>query len=249
MNIVYTAETHDQVLGLWREQGLTGLRVAHVDFHCDMRGLLIDRVAQRAYRVWDLWPNVDEGNFLTHAILEGRVSSVTWVHDYPGGRRFDVGTVKYSSDLTALPYRLSGRIRANAGTKLEYRVVPNAWWQGPRADEFLDIDWDFFAALEFERETIGRRVERFLDRTFVETPSRVAVAYSPRYCHSSREAFRDFTSELSRRFGAELVELAEPPTGRAQLRPHRSHLPKPVFRLVRNLRFRAGLWLHGRGIY
>ncbi len=46
MNVIYVIERHDQLLQLWRSQNIKNLRVVHVDFHCDMRGLLVDRQAQ-----------------------------------------------------------------------------------------------------------------------------------------------------------------------------------------------------------
>ena len=51
MRTVYVGDEHDQVLALWRRRGPFSLRVLHLDFHCDMRGLLIDRRAGRAYRI------------------------------------------------------------------------------------------------------------------------------------------------------------------------------------------------------
>ncbi|MDH3224489.1 MAG: hypothetical protein OEO23_12295, partial [Gemmatimonadota bacterium] len=66
---IYTVESHDEVLGIMRSDGIRGARLVHVDFHCDMRGLLIDRQQRRAYRIWDRNPDLDEGNYLAHAVL------------------------------------------------------------------------------------------------------------------------------------------------------------------------------------
>ena len=72
MSVLYVIEKHDQLLQLWRSQDAANIRIAHVDFHCDMRGLLIDRQTRRAYRIGSILRRVDVGNFLAHAVVEGR---------------------------------------------------------------------------------------------------------------------------------------------------------------------------------
>ena len=107
--MIYACEHHDQLLSLWRDQNRRGLRLAHVDFHDDLRGLLIHRRRRRAYALGALArgeARVDSGNFLAHAVLEGRVERICWVHDVPGGRAWDLGIVRYESDLLAWPRRL-----------------------------------------------------------------------------------------------------------------------------------------------
>ncbi len=92
------ADEHLQIFDLWRERGERGLYLAHVDFHCDMRGLLVDRRRGTARLLDERDPRirvVDSGNFLAHAAASGIVDSVRWIHDRHGGRRYDVGTVKY----------------------------------------------------------------------------------------------------------------------------------------------------------
>jgi hypothetical protein len=85
---IIACEEHDQVYEIWRQRGLRNLRVTHVDFHCDMRGLLIDRPRQQAYFIGaPAARRVDPGNFLAHAIMEGTVSALRWVHGPYGGRR------------------------------------------------------------------------------------------------------------------------------------------------------------------
>ena len=41
MSVIYTMERHHELLRLWREQEKTGLRIVHLDFHCDMRGMFV----------------------------------------------------------------------------------------------------------------------------------------------------------------------------------------------------------------
>lgn len=110
--MIYGFEHHDQLLELWRETDLRDIHLVHVDFHDDMRGLVIDRKRQVAYPTGALArgkAEVDPGNFLAHAILDGRINGVRWLHGIPGGRAWDAGIVGYESDWLALPQRLRQR--------------------------------------------------------------------------------------------------------------------------------------------
>jgi hypothetical protein len=248
MCTIYVVEQHDQVLDLWRAQQALALRVLHLDFHCDMRGLLIDRPAQRAYHIRDINPAVGQGNFLTHAVVEGRVKSIRWVHDEPGGRRYDVGTVKYESDLTALPYRW-WLARGRRGIPLQYEVVPYADWTGLVEGECLDIDWDFFASTEYPASTIQARVARFLDREFRVVPDQAYVCYSPDYAHPSRAQFQRFVGDLAQAFGAEIVGVPTNPEKSAAQPHYRKYVPSVLFRLARRAYYGVSLALRRWGIY
>jgi hypothetical protein len=249
MCVIYVVEEHDQVLSLWRAQQVRSIRVLHLDFHCDMRGLLIDRKAQRAYRIWDINPAVDQGNFLTHAILEGRVSSIRWVHGQPGGRQYDVGTVKYQSDLTALPHRWLLALRGERGAPIHYEVMPYADWTGLVGGEHLDIDWDLFACKAYPADTIQDRVEAFLGREFHAVPEQVYVCYSPDFSHPSRSQFQRFVGDLAQIFEAEVIELQPSPDTPATRPLYKRYLPSALFRLVRRIYYNASLGLRKRGIY
>lgn len=249
MCVIYVVEQHNQILNLWQAQQAFSLRVLHLDFHCDMRGLLIDRKAQRAYRIWDMNPTVGQGNFLTHAILEGRVSSIRWVHDEPGGRQYDVGTVKYESDLTALPHRWLLALRGERGIPIHYEVMPYADWTGLIKGEHLDIDWDFFACIEYPADTIQDRVEAFLGREFRTVPNQVYVCYSPDFSHPSRAQFQRFVGDLAWIFEAEVIEL-QPSHDAPATRPfYKRYVPPTWFRLARRVYYSASLGLRKRGIY
>ena len=249
MCVIYVVEEHDQVLNLWRAQQASALRVLHLDFHCDMRGLLLDRQAQRAYRIWDMNPVVGQGNFLTHAILEGRVSRIRWVHDEPGGRQCDVGTVKYESDLTAVPHRWLLALRGERGVPIHYEVVPYVDWAGLVEGEHLDIDWDFFACTAYPAGTIQGRVEGFLAREFRTVPDQISVCYSPDFSHPSRGRFQRFVGDLAQIFDAEVVEL-QPTADTPATRPsYKRYVPPPLFRLARWVYYSASLGLRKRGIY
>ena len=249
MCVIYVAEEHDHILDLWRAQQTCSLRVLHLDFHCDMRGLLIDRKTQRAYRILALNQGVGQGNFLTHAILEGRVSGIRWVHGEPGGRQYDVGTVKYESDLTALPHRWFLALRGERGVPIHYEVMPYTDWTGLVEGEHLDIDWDFFACTEYPADTIQDRVEAFLGREFRTVPNQVYVCYSPDFSHPSRAQFQRLVSDLARLFEAEVVEL-QPDTGTPTTRPYyKKYVPPALFRLARHIYYSINLGLKKRGIY
>ncbi|MCK4792260.1 MAG: hypothetical protein KAV87_51495 [Desulfobacteraceae bacterium] len=249
MCTIYVAEQHDQLLALWREQKASCLDLLHLDFHCDMRGMLIDRKAERAYRIWDFHGGVDEGNFLAQAVFEGYVKSVRWVHDEPGGRAYDVGTVKYESDLTALLHRFLIALRGREGVPIRYSVVSYPEWDGLAEDECLDIDWDFFASQEYSADSIQGRVEAFLGLEFHRTPKEIYVSYSPDYCHPSRSQFRCFVSGLARIFKAEVVELQAGSVNTIERSLYRKYAPAPLLRLARNIYHCTNLGFRKRGIF
>lgn len=249
MCVIYSAETHDQILSLWEVQELRSLRILHLDFHCDMRGLLIDRKAQRAYRIWDMNPVIGQGNFLTYAILENRIRAIRWVHGEPGGRQYDVGTVKYEADLTAMPHRLLLALGGKHGVPIHYEVIPYSNWTGLVEGENLDIDWDFFASTEYPADTIQERVEIFLGREFRTVPQQVYVCYSPDFSHPSRGQFQRFVGDLALIFEAEVIELPPNPHTPTPLPFYKKYLPPTLFRLARHLYLRISLGLRKRGIY
>ena len=92
MSKIIIAEHHDQVFSYWKEHNMRDLKVAHLDYHCDMRGLLIDREKGTAFFTSDRETRfVDRGNFLAHAIMDGTVRHLTWVHSENSGRGYDHG--------------------------------------------------------------------------------------------------------------------------------------------------------------
>ncbi len=250
MCAIYVAEHHDQLLELWREQEARSLQLLHLDFHCDMRGLLIDRKAGQAFRLPDFFSQeAEEGNFLTHAVLEGRVKSIRWIHDEPGGRRDDVGTVKYESDLTSLPFRLFNFVTGREGLSLGYNEVPYKKWSGLHNGEVLSIDWDFFASRKYPVDSILRRVEAFLGLEFQTVPELVFVCYSPEHCHPSREQFRGFVSALGHLFQAEIVELKAVPVSVKERPLLRKYMPALCLRWFRFLYYGVVSSLRKVGIY
>ena len=231
MRKIYIAETHDQVYYLWRAQAASGRHILHVDFHCDLCGLLIDRPAQRAYPLPEgRRTGVDEGNFLKHAVLEGQVQSIRWVHDVPGGRADDETTVKYESDQTAQPHRWLLKRRGETGLPLRYEELVYADWTGLQPGEDLDIDWDFFAAFQYDYSVpiIQEKVRAFFDRDFRAVPEQITVCYSPHHSHDSRDQFELFIEQLATRFTAETITL-----------PRKESTPRPKTFYERRIRSSA----------
>ena len=245
--IIYSIESHEQALGIWRKAGLRDAKLLHIDFHCDQRGLLVNRKKERAYGIWTRFPQIDEGNFLKHAVLEGVIGQIRWVHDEPGGRRDDIKSVKYESDLTSLFHRAALTLRGEEGVPLKYEVMRTADWRGIEPGEILDIDWDYFAALEYPADSVQNRVDSFLDRDFGHVPEQTIVCYSPEYSHPTRRQFNEFISELASRFDAEVVVIPRPASRKApsSLRP----ILKSAYRPARQFYHSACLALRRRGIF
>jgi len=216
-----------------------------------MRGLLVDRPSQRAYAVSRLG-RLDEGNFLTHAIAEGRIASIRWGYPVQGGRQYDVGTIRYTTDLTAQPLRWLLSIKGQKAIPIQYEAMECQTWNSFGADEFLDIDWDFFASRDYPLETIADRTETFLNTQFTGTPRQISVCYSPRFSHPSRQQFETFADRLAHIFKAEIVQIEAPPVPESRTISDKNSPGLSYRRLryqFRHALYEANLWLRRRGIY
>jgi hypothetical protein len=217
-----------------------------VDFHDDLRGLLVDRRRGRAWAVGALAAGrapVDAGNFLAHAVLEGRLREVEWVHDAIGGRAWDLGIVRYETDLFALHHRVRRALSREAGALLAFGEVLLDDWSGPRPERWLSVDWDCFASVLQDEGGIGGRVDRFLERLGGAAPPHTYVAYSPEYCHDTLDGFRAFLDRLSARL-VQPVEWLDP-----GLREGRLHPTGVSGELPRGLVARTVLFLRRRGLF
>ncbi len=214
MTELIVAEEHSQLYDLWLERGDRGLSVCHVDFHCDMRGLFIDRRYGRACFVWRQIPyihSLDPGSFLAHAVMNGIVTRLRWVHDDFGGRRYDaLWCVKYETDFSALPYRLMGKKKC---VPLTYSEQTFADWGGPHPGELLDIDWDAIAFVDYDEKQVRRLMAEILERN-IQT-ERVFVARSPEYSHPDRSLFDEFIAGLETKLKVKAVHMPpyRPPSG------------------------------------
>ena len=239
MTVIYVADEHHRLHWLWKEQRISGLHLCHVDFHCDMRGLLIDRPGQRA---WLYDPKelqkVDQGNFLTHAVLDGTVAGVRWFHDRHGGRRYDQGTVRYESDL---------RVRLRAPPSGEPRPFvfserSLAEWRGPAEGEHLDLDWDGLACSVYAQAQSDRLKAQFLSVPFHHRPDVVYFIYS--YCSSilDDDAFEGFLAALARKLEARVERLSPLPPELSNLESPGVHRERRRTRLLKPLK-RPQQWL------
>jgi len=203
---LFVAEEHSPLYDLWLDRGDRGLSVCHVDFHCDMRGLLIDRRRGKARYVWQSDPymnRLDSGSFLAHAVMKGLVTKLRWVHDDFGGRKFDdLYCVKYETDLSALPFRLPGREK---WVPLDFSEQTFVDWGGPQPGEYLSLDWDGFAFVDYDEDHICRLTTQFLKYEF--QPKSVFVSRSSEYSHPDKALFDEFIGRLEQKFKTQAVRL------------------------------------------
>jgi len=206
------AEQHDQVYHVWAERGVRNLRVAHVDFHCDMRGLVVDRKQQRAFRKAEHEAGfVDLGNWLGHAIMNGMVTDLLWIHDPFGGRMYDDGaTVGYETDFLARWHDWQHRRRDGDDVPIAYKEIPLTDWKGPRSGEHLDIDWDALACTDYSLDYTKQLIDMFLDRDFSFIPETTFLVFSPDYSHPDRDLFEAFAEQLAAKFNADIKRLPMP---------------------------------------
>ena len=244
--MIYVCEHHHEVLEHWRRRDVRQIALSHVDFHDDLRGLLVDRRRGVAYPVGRLAREavpLDAGNFLAHAVLEGRLASVRWVHGPIGGRAWDAGIVRYQSDLFATHHRLRHRFRGETEFPLRFDELRIDEWAGPDSGELLSIDWDCFASVQLDAAGIEARAHAFLERLGAVVPDATYVAFSPEYSHPGLEPFRGFVERLSGRLAQPVEWLSEGLAG-GRLSPTNvpgKPLRTPLMRLV--------LFLRRNGIY
>jgi hypothetical protein len=238
--VVHAFEHHDRVLTAWREEDRRGVALVHVDFHDDLRGLLVDRRRRWAHVISELQP-LDPGNFLAHAVVEGRLRRVRWIHGQVGGRAWDAGIVRYESDLLAWRHR---RRRKEPGHALDFEEILVEEWDGLAPGELLSVDWDCFASSLQDAGGLAARVDAFFQRLGPRVPEETWVAYSPEYVRATMDEYREFLDRLGRRFG-QAVEWHSRALQEGRLRVERAPatLPRgPWMRLVLTLR-RLGIYL------
>lgn len=206
--VLFVAAEHSPLYDIWQEGGYRNISVCHVDFHCDMRGLLIDRRLSKARFVWRNDPfmnRLDSGSFLAHAVMNGIVTSLRWVHDKLGGREYDkLYCVKYETDFSALPFRFPAH---KNWVPLNFIEQTFADWGGPRPGEYLSLDWDALAFADYEEHHIRDLMAEILDREF--TPEGVFVARSMEYCHPAKALFDEFIQGLEKKFATSAVRIPD----------------------------------------
>ncbi|MEL6961274.1 MAG: hypothetical protein AAFO01_00875 [Pseudomonadota bacterium] len=243
------AEHHEQVYSVWQDRGMHDLKLAHVDFHCDMRGILIDRRQGRAFFTSHSETTyIDRGNFLAHAVMMGIVTDLRWVHDQHGGRGYDSGpVVSYETDLLAPYYRHVHRRSGRKDVPLTFRESLLDDWEGLRPGEQLDLDWDALASIEYEPSLRKSLAAHFLERDFEVTPDVTFLVYSPGYSDPDRSFFEGFAQQLAGKFNADITRLpkAELNTEGKKYRSGggwlRKSIPSPLRTMKKNLMQR---WRH-----
>jgi hypothetical protein len=210
---IMIADNHEQVYPIWESRNLQGISLTHLDFHCDMRGIMIDRPAGKAFFTSEREKQfIDRGNFLAHAIMNGIVSDLRWIHGPRGGRKFDIGpVVSYETDFKAPLHRRFHR--QSGGREVSFRFSEKLLtnWQGPQENEYLDLDWDAFASVEYDAKHRDELVGQFFERDFSHIPELTTLIYSPGYSDPDRSLFKSFAERLGDRFNANLVWVPPAP--------------------------------------
>lgn len=208
---IIVAENHEQVYPVWEERGIKNCMLTHVDFHCDMRGIMIDRKKREAFFTSERETGfIDRGNFLAHAIMNGMISDLKWVHGPLGGRAFDIGpVVSYETDYLAPLHRKYHRRSSHSSVPLEFKQSLITNWSGPRKGEILDIDWDTFASVNYTSKHREELIHQFFDRDFTNIPELTTLVYSPGYSDPDRSLFKGFTERLADTLKASVTHLPE----------------------------------------
>lgn len=207
------AENHEQVYPVWEERGIRNAKLTHVDFHCDMRGILIDRKKQKAFFVNDRETQfIDRGNFLAHAIMNGMITDLNWIHGPKGGRSYDIGpVVAYESDYLAPLHRYRHARSGREAVDIKFQQGLLSKWPGPRHSELLDVDWDTFASVNYTAEHRKELIEQFFARDFTHIPELTTLVYSPGYSDPDRSLFHAFADRLADHFQATITHLPDQP--------------------------------------
>ncbi len=198
MTDIHLFNTHEKLYYFWRENNIEDITLVHIDSHCDMRGLLIDRKNSRA-KYAPLIDRLDGGSFLARAVKEGIVSSLKWIHDSQGGRENDIGTVCYESDRL---FKIKDIFPTGSWRDFDFKELRLKEWEGPEEGEHLDLDWDFFTAGGVEH--VNRRIETFFQKNLSINPEYIYLTYSPRFSPPSLKAFRKFSRQCTEKFDAEI---------------------------------------------
>jgi hypothetical protein len=210
---IYVADNHEQVYPIWQEHKIKGAKLTHLDFHCDMRGIMIDRKASLAFFTSERETTfIDRGNFLAHAIMNGMISDIRWVHGPRGGRAYDVGpVVSYETDTMARLHRYKHKRSGREAVSLKFQQRLLKDWNGLQKNELLDLDWDAFASVEYEATHREALIEAFFAKEFKYIPEITTLIYSPGYSDPDRTLFETFTKQLADKFNAEIIQIEQAP--------------------------------------
>lgn len=210
---IYVADNHEQVYPIWQKHKIKDAKLTHLDFHCDMRGIMIDRKAGLAFFTSERETTfVDRGNFLAHAIMNGMISDIRWVHGPRGGRAYDVGpVVSYETDTLAWLHRYNHKRSDREAVLLKFQQCLLKDWDGLHKKELLDLDWDAFASVEYDTAHREELIEAFFAKDFKYIPEITTLVYSPGYSDPDRSLFETFTKQLADKFNAEIIQIEKVP--------------------------------------
>lgn len=210
---IIIADNHEQAYPVWEQYGLKNALLTHVDFHCDMRGILIDRKNGEAFFTSERETQfIDRGNFLAHAIMNGMIADLKWIHGPRGGRAFDIGpVVRYEADYMAKRHFNNHHNSGRKAVSLKFQQGLLADWHGPRQGEILDVDWDTFASVEYDAIHREALIEQFFNCDFSHIPDLTTLIYSPGYSDPDRRLFDQFANCLADRFSANITRVPQAP--------------------------------------
>ncbi|MFH1776276.1 MAG: UPF0489 family protein [Candidatus Omnitrophota bacterium] len=207
--VIYIVEHHHELLFLWRKLGFQNIKILHLDTHCDMHHLLVNKSREVVYILPEL-KTVDCGNFISLAVRDGIIKEIKWLHDHYGGRDKDMTHVKYTSDLTAVPYRIKTFFSPAKNYPLKYTEILYSPAIELEEGEHLDIDWDFFALKNKTKQQRQKSIKDFLSYNCRTIPEYIYIAYSPDYVSETREEFADFIGCLKDKFKAIVCNYSYP---------------------------------------
>ncbi len=227
--IIYVVEEHHELFYLWRELEFKNTRILHLDAHCDMHNLLIDRKNNLCHPLPGL-KKIDCGNFISFAVREGMVNEIKWIYDKYGGRKNDTTHVKYTTDLTVIPHLVKNLFFSPEKYPLRYtaHLFDDVNCFEIEKDVHLDIDWDFFALESKSSSEIQNSIDLFLEYNFKIIPDHTYVSYSSDYVLHSRREFDDFVLRLKDKFKADIIKYSYP-------------LPKEEEEPSRIIRYKRGI--------
>lgn len=135
------------------------------------------------------------------------------------------------------------------GQPVYYDVMQFRDWNGLEPDEFLDIDWDFFACVDYPINTIDKQVEAFFSMELGSMPKQISACYSPNFSHPSRPQFGSFVDSLSKICQAKIIRLPHS-APLQQVQPvYKKYIPKSLYSLAYDIYYRINLRLRKKGIY
>ncbi|MBI4866537.1 MAG: hypothetical protein HY816_06270 [Candidatus Wallbacteria bacterium] len=201
--VLCVAREQEAMLDCLRRHGRRGMRFLHVDRHCDMRGWVVDRAGRRGGWLHGSGA-IDSGNVLAHAVAEGWIERVDWLHEPDAGREDDLGTFLTVEESGRWPWRLMG-----SSGPAEWRPFELSEWNDPSAlnrwsGEGLGLDWDHFAPFPCSERAARRRMQEFLDALPRPWPELVFLCASPGYASAHLGLFDELVRAVHSLQGGKL---------------------------------------------